>query len=107
MWVVKKANEVTQYLITFKEVGLGSANFEITKMYENTTRKECPKSVDGFDQGQSNLFIKVCLGTPDYIDHNSDGRYVYLYHRPNGIALTYLFNKENKLTKLSVYQDYT
>jgi hypothetical protein len=105
MWIIKKADEATQFLITFKEVGLGAADFEIKKMNESTANKDCPKSVNGFEQGQSNLFIKECLGTPDHIDQNPDGRYVYLYNRPNGIVVTYLFSKENKFTKFTAYQD--
>jgi len=104
-WIIKKTNEATQFLITFKEVGLGAADFEIKKMNESTAKTDCPKSVNGFEHGQSNLFIKECLGTPDHIDQNPDGRYVYLYNRPNGIVVTYLFSKENKFTKLTAYQD--
>ena len=105
MWIVKKANESTQFLITFKESGLGAADFEIKIMNDKSARNDCPKSVNGFETGQSNLFIKKCLGTPDYIDQNPDGRYVYLYNRPNGIVVTYLFSKENKFTKFTAYQD--
>jgi hypothetical protein len=104
MWVIKKTDAASQYLITFKEVGLGAADFEIKEMNENTAKKDCPKSINGFEQGQSNLFIKGCLGTPDHIDQNPDGRYVYLYNRPDGVAITYLFSQENQLTKTSVYQ---
>jgi outer membrane protein assembly factor BamE (lipoprotein component of BamABCDE complex) len=105
MWIIKKADEASQFLITFKEVGLGGADFEIKKMNESTAREDCPTTVNGFEQGQSNLFIKECLGTPDHVDQNPDGRYVYLYNRPNGIVVTYLFSKENKFTKFTAYQD--
>ncbi|UAA39236.1 hypothetical protein KIH87_02405 [Paraneptunicella aestuarii] len=105
MWIIKKKNEATQFLITFKESGLDAADFEITKMNEKTSKKDCPQSLGGFEMGQSNVFIKECLGTPDYIDQNPDGRYVYLYNKPNGVVVTYLFSKENKFTKFAAYQD--
>jgi hypothetical protein len=60
MWVINKTDAASQYLITFKEVGLGAADFEIKEMNENTANKDCPKSINGFEQGQSNLFIKGC-----------------------------------------------
>ena len=105
VWVIKKTNDATQFLITFKEVGLGAADFEIKEMSESQAKKDCPNSVSKFKQGQSNLFVKGCLGEPDNINQNPDGRYIYFYYRPKGVVLTYLFSQENEFTKFTVYQD--
>lgn len=105
MWIVKSQGDDNQFLITFKEAGLDAADFEIKVMNKSASNTNCPTSVSDFKQGQSNLFIKECLGEPDYIDQNPDGRYVYLYNRPNGVVVTYLFSPENQFTKFTAYQD--
>ena len=105
MWVIKKANNATQFLITFKEAGLGAADFEIKKMGKSVAKNDCPNSVSDFKKGQSNVFIKGCLGEPDKINQNPDGRYIYFYYRPKGVVLTYLFNPENEFIKFTAYED--
>ncbi|UTV98298.1 hypothetical protein KDW99_13615 [Marinomonas rhizomae] len=105
MWIVKKQNSQTQYLITFKEAGLGAADFQIEPMSSASQKAECPKSVSSFKEGQSNKFILECLGEPDNIDKNPDGRYIYFYYGPKGVVLTYLFDTDDELIKFSAYQD--
>ncbi|WP_052262494.1 hypothetical protein [Pseudoalteromonas luteoviolacea] len=105
MWVIKKSKNTSQYLLTFKEVGLGSASFEIKQMDKRSAMDDCPQSVSDFKKGQTNLFIKGCLGEPDNINQNPDGRYIYFYYRSKGVVLTYLFNSENELIKFKAYQE--
>jgi len=101
MWVLKTAEEESQFIMTFKEAGMGAADFEIKKM----TNIECPKSVSNFKEGQNSEFIKSCLGKPDNIDKNPDGRYIYFYYRSKGVVLTYLFSPNDELIRFSAYQD--
>jgi hypothetical protein len=105
MWIVKTQTNQTKYLITFKEAGLGAADFQIDLMSDAADKAECPKSVSSFKEGQSNKLILECLGKPDNIDKNPDGRYIYLYYRPNGVVLTYLFNQNDEFIRFSAYQD--
>lgn len=106
MWIVNKSNESTQFLITFKEVGLGAADFEIQKMNDKTANKDCPSKPGHFEKGNdTSQFIENCLGKPNNIDKNPDGRYIYFYYFPDGLILTYLFGENDKLTKINAYQD--
>ena len=105
MWIVKTQGNQAQYLITFKEDGLGAADFQIETMSNTVQKAECPKSVSSFKEGQSNKFVAECLGEPDNINKNLDGRYIYFYYRPKGVVLTYLFDSEDALIKFSAYQD--
>jgi outer membrane protein assembly factor BamE (lipoprotein component of BamABCDE complex) len=104
MWIVKSPESQTQFLMTFKEVGLSAADFEIKPMNTTAQKSDCPNSVSKFVTGQSNEFVKKCLGEPDNVDNNQDGRFIYFYHREKGVVLTYLFNKNKELTKYSAYQ---
>lgn len=105
MWIVKIANENTQFLITFKEVGLGAADFEIEQMVGTANTSNCPDPISDFKKGQSNELVKQCLGKPDNIDSNPDGRYIYFYYRPKGVILTYLFDEKDQLIRVNAYQD--
>ena len=101
MWIVKTEQNESQYIMTFKESGLNAVDFEIKQMGGD----KCPDSVDEFKAGQKNEFIQGCLGKPDHIDKNPDGRYVYFYHRPNGIILTYLFDPNDEFVRFRAYED--
>jgi hypothetical protein len=65
MWIVKSPESKTEFMITFKEAGLGAAGFEIQQMNDN----KCPESVSDFKEGQDVAFIKKCLGNPDNINN--------------------------------------
>ncbi len=71
---------------SIKESGLGAADFDIKPISESVKNTNCPKSISGFENGQSNLFVKNCLGKPSNIDQNPDGRYIYFYYRPKGVV---------------------
>lgn len=104
MWIIKSPDSAEQFLMTFKEAGTGAADFEIKPMNAQAGNSECPSPADDFKEGQPNTLVKSCLGQPDYIDQNPDGRYVYLYHRPNGLVVAYLFSPEDTLIRISVFQ---
>ncbi|MCE9684632.1 YjgB family protein [Shewanella sp. AS16] len=105
MWVVKTPDGKTQFLLTFKEVGLGAADFEITKMENEHSSKKCPKNVAKFPIGETTSDdIVSCMGKPSHEDYNPDGRFVYLYDSQKKIVLAYLFGKDKKLIKVTGYE---
>ncbi|GAA5194724.1 hypothetical protein [Ferrimonas gelatinilytica] len=105
MWIVKQPENTTQFLLTFKEVGLGSAEFEITPMDGGKDRYKCPDNIAQFPIGDTTSDDVVsCMGKPRHEDYNSDGRFVYLYETQNKIILTYLFGKDKKLVKITGYE---
>ena len=66
----------------------------------------CPANVAKFVAGEATSdFVKGCLGKPDNEDYNPDGRYIYLYYGRNGLVFSYLFGSDDKLIKVSGYQD--
>ncbi|TKB45370.1 hypothetical protein [Thalassotalea mangrovi] len=100
MWIVKSPEKKQEFLITFREAGLGGADFEIKQ-----TSFNCPKNITKFEVGvATSMQIKGCMGKPNHEDFNPDGRYVFLYETEEGIIVTYLFDSNDKLVKVTGYQ---
>jgi hypothetical protein len=105
MWLVKSSENKTQFLLTFKEAGIGAADFEITQMEDDRSTKKCPSNIAKFPIGETTSDDVVsCMGKPRHEDYNPDGRFVYLYESSKNITLTYLFGKNKKLVKITGYE---
>jgi hypothetical protein len=105
MWIVKTSDSETQFLLTFKEAGVGAADFEITQMGNDTNKTKCPKNITKFPIAKTTSDdVLSCMGKPRHEDYNPDGRFVYLYETPQKVALTYLFGKDKKLIKITGYE---
>ena len=105
MWIVKTSDSETQFLLTFKEAGIGAADFEITQMGNDTNKMKCPKNIAKFPIAKTTSDdVLSCMGKPRHEDYNPDGRFVYLYETPQKVALTYLFGKDKKLIKITGYE---
>ena len=71
MWIVKTSDGNNQFLLTFKEVGLGAADFKITQMKNERSSNKCPENVAKFPIGEaSSDDVVACMGKPNHEDHN-------------------------------------
>ena len=65
----------------------------------------CPDSMGGFRTGiDTSTTVTRCLKKPNHVNRNPDGRYVYIYGKPNGTLATFLFDKSDKIVNVSVYE---
>lgn len=105
LWIVKTPDSETQFLLTFKEAGLGAANFEITKMVNERSVDKCPENIANFPIGETTSDDVIsCMGKPIHEDYNPDGRFVYLYETPKEVVLAYVFGKDKKLVKVTGFK---
>jgi outer membrane protein assembly factor BamE (lipoprotein component of BamABCDE complex) len=106
MWIVKTSENESQFIMTFKEEGLGAADFEITPMQEEMSGNKCPNNIAKFPIGETTSDdVLSCMGKPQHEDYNPDGRFVYLYETPQKIIFTYLFGTDKKLLKITGYEN--
>lgn len=105
MWIVKTPEGNNQFLLTFKEAGLGAADFEITQMENERSSNKCPENVAQFPIGEtSSEDVVSCMGKPNHEDYNPDGRFVYFYDSNKNAVLAYLFGKDKKLRQVMGYE---
>lgn len=106
MWVVSSKGADTKFLVTFKETGLGSADFEIKSLaVTSNTPESCPKTIADYKAGETtSQLVKSCLGLPLHENHNPDGRYVYLYRNDTATIIAFLFDTSGKLIRTQDYK---
>lgn len=107
MWVVESQGARTSFLITFKETGLGSADFQIKKMNQQSSAlpADCPKKIGDYKAGEAtSQQIRSCLGSPLNENHNPDGRFLYLYEVKSNITVGFLFDSSGKLISTQGYK---
>lgn len=107
MWVVESQGARSSFLITFKEKGMGSADFEIKKMNQQSSAPpaNCPQKIGDYKAGEAtSQQIRSCLGSPFHENKKPDGRYVYLYKVQSTITVAFLFDTSGKLINTQAYK---
>ncbi len=81
-----------------------SLTIVISQFGYSASKQKCPETVADVEEGVATAsFIKKCLGKPIHIDKNNDGRFVYLYKFKNGDTVAFLFGKDKKVIRKSIY----
>lgn len=106
-WVVPSSQGAgAQFLITFKEAGLGAADFEIKSLASTSNYPEnCPKTLGDYKAGEAtSKLVQSCLGWPIHEDHNPDGRYAYVYEMDSATNVIFVFDTSGKLIRTKGYK---
>src|SRR5690348_1254388 len=62
----------------------------------------CPGTVDGFIPNDATAAeVKHCLGAPNHVDNQADGRYSYTYLLEHGVTATFLFSSAGRLISVT------
>ena len=65
---------------------------------------KCPSDLTGYVAGQTEAYVKSCMGNPSYEDHNPDGGFVYLYNINKNFTFTFLFDKSGVVIRTAGYK---
>ncbi len=62
----------------------------------------CPGTVSGFiPNDATSAEVKHCLGAPNRVDNQADGRYSYTYLLEHGVTATFLFSSAGRLISVT------
>jgi len=94
-------SRIVKYSATVLVLGILNVGWAGASTVSSTA---CPSILSEYKEGETTATeVKRCLGDPVHEDHNSDGRFVYVYSPDEKTMATFLFDSSEKLIRIRSY----